>query len=68
MTDRTYAGYTLASRLPAPSAAVELWLAEGPEGAADVYLGPEMLAQRARVLPRWGPFPAVLTLNRPYGS
>jgi hypothetical protein len=64
MTDRTYAGYTLTSRRPAPSAAVELWLAEGPEGAADVYLGPEMLAQRARVLPRWGPFPAVLTGNR----
>ena len=61
MTARTYAGYTLTARLPAPSAAVERWVASGPEGPAEVFIGPEMLAARARLLPRWGPFPAVLT-------
>lgn len=61
MTARTYAGYTLTARLPAPSAAVERWVAAGPEGPAEVFVGPEMLASRARLLPRWGPFPAVLT-------
>ncbi len=57
----SYGGYRLTARRPASSAAVEHWWAEGPDGPAEVYLGPEMLVRRARALPIWGPFPEILT-------
>ncbi len=65
MSDESnYAGYSLRSRQAAASAAVELWSAHGPDGDAEVFLGPEMLVRRARALPAWGPFPRVLTGSR----
>ena len=57
----SYARYRLTARRPASSAAVEHWWAEGPDGPAEVYLGPEMLVRRARALPVWGPFAGILT-------
>ncbi len=61
MRAKSYAGYRLTARRPASSAAVEHWWAEGPDGPAEVYLGPEMLVRRARALPIWGPFSPILT-------
>jgi len=61
MRAKSYAGYRLTARRPASSAAVEHWWAEGPDGPAEVYLGPEMLVRRARALPVWGPFADILT-------
>ena len=62
--DSNYAGYSLRSRQAAASAAVELWSAHGPDGDAEVFLGPEMLVRRARALPAWGPFPRMITGSR----
>ena len=61
MRAKSYAGYRLTARRPASSAAVEHWWAEGPDGPAEVYLGPEMLLRRARALPVWGPFAGIIT-------
>ena len=61
MRTEFYAGYRLTTRRPASSAVVEHWLAEGPEGSAEVYLGPDMLVRRARALPVWGPFSGIVS-------
>ena len=61
MRAKSYGGYHLTARRPASSAAVEHWWAEGPDGPAEVYLGPEMLLRRARALPVWGPFADIIT-------
>ena len=61
MRAQSYGGYRLTARRPASSAAVEHWWAEGPDGLAEVYLGPDMLVRRARALPVWGPFAAIVT-------
>lgn len=55
------AGFELTARRPAPSTAVEHWSAAGPEGLAEVYVGPPSLLARAGTLPIWGPFPEVRT-------
>ena len=46
---------------------MEHWSAAGPEGLAEVYIGPSSLLTRAGTLPIWGPFPEVRTGRMPDG-
>ena len=50
-----YAGYTLTETI-STEAGITHWRAIGPDGVADVFLGPPALLERARILPDWPPF------------
>jgi len=53
---RTFAGYRPTNRLQSSRRDVQRWSAEGPEGTAEVFLGPEDLVAEAEAVPRGGPF------------
>ena len=61
MNGESYSGYVLNRRLPAGSATVEYWQARRGAEEAEVYLGSEILVERAKALASWGPFAPLST-------